>query len=72
MQPFTIKTLYTVIIAALSFAVCYFLLNDKTGLIWLFLRSLLFISLFLSAVFAMNLTPDLKPVLQTIKRRLRI
>jgi O-antigen/teichoic acid export membrane protein len=72
MQPFTAKSLYAIIIAALCFAICYVLFNDKTGLIWLFIRSLVFILLFVSAVFAMNLTPDLKPVLQTIKRRLKL
>lgn len=72
MQPFTIKSLYTIIIAALCFGICYFLFNDKTGLIWLFIRSLVFVVLFVSGVFAMKLTPDLTPVLQTIKRRLKM
>jgi len=72
MQPFTIKSLYTILIAGACFAICYLLFNNKQGIIWLFARSFLFLLLFLTAVFKMKLSPDIQPVLQTIRRRLRI
>jgi O-antigen/teichoic acid export membrane protein len=72
MQPFTAKSLYTIILAALCFGVCYLLFNDKQGILWLFVRSIFFLLLFLPSVFFLKLTPDLQPVLQTIRKRLRM
>ncbi len=71
MQPFTIKSLLAVLLAAACYAICYFLLNDKSGLEWLVIRSLLFLSLFFTGTYWLNLTPDLKIVLQNVKNRIR-
>lgn len=71
MQPFTIKTLYTILLAAVSFGICYLLFNDRIGLEWIMMRSLLFILLFGSGTFLLKLTPDLFHVIDTVKRRIR-
>jgi O-antigen/teichoic acid export membrane protein len=71
MQPFTIRSLLAILLAGACYAICYFLFNDKTGVEWLVIRSLLFISLFFAGTYWMNLTPDLKIVLQNIKDRIR-
>ena len=71
MQPFTIKSLWTILLAAACYGVCYFLFNDKTGIGWLAIRSLLFIALFCAGTYWLNLTPDLKIVLQSLKDRVR-
>ena len=71
MQPFTIKSLLAILLAFACYGICYFLLNDKTGIIWLGIRSLLFIGLFFVGTYWLDLTPDLKIVLETLKKRIK-
>jgi O-antigen/teichoic acid export membrane protein len=70
MQPFTDKSIYTLLLAAVTFFVCYWLLNDKTGFEWIILRSAAFIIIYVIGMFVLKLTPDALPVLQTIKKKL--
>ena len=71
MQPFTIKSLLAIVLALACYGICYFLLKDKTGIAWLAIRSLLFILLFFAGTYWMNLTPDLKIVLENLKKKLK-
>jgi len=68
--PFTMSTIYTLLLAGVSFIACYFLLYDMEGLIGLVLRSLLFITLYGAGVIYFKLSPDLEPVVRTVKKRL--
>jgi len=70
MQPFTVKSLLAIILAIACYGICYFLLNDKTGIEWLVIRSLLFVVLFFAGTYWLNLTPDLKIVLKNLKKKL--
>ena len=70
MQPFTMKSLVAIILALVCYGICYFLFNDKSGIEWLVIRSLLFILLFIGGTFWLKLTPDLKIVLENLKKRL--
>jgi O-antigen/teichoic acid export membrane protein len=72
MQPFTIKSLLAIVLALACYGICYFLLNDKPGIQWLAIRSLLFIGLFFAGTYWLNLTPDLKIVLGNLKKRIGI
>jgi O-antigen/teichoic acid export membrane protein len=72
MQPFTFKSLLAIILAIACYGVCYFLLKDKTGIEWLVIRSLLFIVLFFAGTFWLNLTPDLKIVLENLSKRFNV
>ena len=72
MQPFNMKTVYTVVLSAACFGLTYFLLNGRTGLQWLFLRSLLFSLPFFGGMILFKLTPDAMPVWLTLKKRLRL
>lgn len=71
MQPFTIKSLLAIVLAFACYGVCYFLLNDKTGIEWLAIRSLLFLGLFFAGTYWFNLTPDLKIVLENLKKKIK-
>jgi hypothetical protein len=70
MQPFTRETGLAILAAAVCFAVCYFLFQDQSGLLWIALRSLTYITLFMLLIVYLKLTPDLMPVLATVRRRL--
>jgi O-antigen/teichoic acid export membrane protein len=71
MQPFTIKSLLAILLALACYGICYFLLNDKTGIVWLATRSFLFIGLFFAGTYWLDLTPDLKIVLENLKKRIK-
>ena len=72
MQPFTKKSLYTLLLALAAYLVCHFLFSQYTGFIWLFIRSLVFILIYLTGVIYLRLSPDFLPVLATIRKRLRL
>lgn len=71
LQPFTAKTLYTVILGMACFAICYFAFNKFMGIQWIVIRSFTFIILFGAGVFFLKLTPDLFHVIDTIKKRVK-
>jgi O-antigen/teichoic acid export membrane protein len=58
MQPFNIKTLYSLLLAAGAFAICFFTMRDITGWTGLILRGTVFSSLMIAGVFYGKLTPD--------------
>jgi len=70
MQPFTMKSAYTILLAGGTYLVSYWLFNDKTGFGWIVSRSTVFVVLYAMGMFALKLTPDALPVLQTLKKKL--
>ncbi|MFT3703454.1 MAG: hypothetical protein QM802_13850 [Agriterribacter sp.] len=70
LQPFTNATIYTIITAAASYFLCYFTCKNIHGFAGLFSRSILFMLLYGSAIVYFNLSPDVKPVWLTIKKRI--
>jgi O-antigen/teichoic acid export membrane protein len=72
MQPFTIKTLYTILLAAACYLLAYFAGRGHTGFEWLVLRSVIFLAVFVTGVLALELSPDIMPVWETIKKRLGV
>ena len=69
MQPFTDKSIYTVLLAVATYFLCYWLFNDKTGFGWIVLRSSVFISVYATGMFLLKLTPDALPVILAVKKR---
>jgi O-antigen/teichoic acid export membrane protein len=68
--PFTTQSVYTLLLAAVCFAICYFLFLNMHGFGGLVLRSLTFIILYATGVIYFRLSPDTEPVLQAISKRL--
>ncbi|MBS1572253.1 MAG: lipopolysaccharide biosynthesis protein [Bacteroidetes bacterium] len=66
MQPFSIKTLEAILIATISFIICYFLFNDISGIIGIIVRLLCFATLFIMLMVLRNVTPDLKALINQI------
>lgn len=71
LQPFSYKTLEVIIVAAGLYLLIYFTLDGLNGLAGLFARTILFALLFIAAIFYRNISPDLKPVLNTIIKKTR-
>ena len=72
LQPFTVKTAYTVILGGTVFCCCYFLFKGFHGFTGLVLRSTVFLLLFILGCFILRLSPDLLPVMQTVFKKLGI
>jgi O-antigen/teichoic acid export membrane protein len=70
--PLTIHSLQTVLLAASCYGACYFAFREWHGLAGMFTRSLAFILLYAAGTVYLKLTPDIKPVMQSIKKRLGI
>lgn len=70
--PLTIQSLYTVLLATACYGICYFVFINIHGLLGIFLRSISFILLYATGTVYMKLTPDIEPVMETIKKRLRM
>jgi O-antigen/teichoic acid export membrane protein len=71
LQPFSQKTAEAIMIASLLYGLIYFLLNDFEGLPALLFRSILFVLAFVIAIYYRNISPDLKPVLNSFMRRVK-
>lgn len=69
LQPFTIHSLYTVLLGLAGFLVCHFLFSARQGIGWLFLRSLTFLAVYVSGVLFLGLSEDILPVWLAIKGR---
>lgn len=72
LQPFSRYTVYVLLHSASCFTIIYFLFRDFTGWWSIAARTIVFIALFGTTAIWLNLSPDLKPVASTIRRRLRI
>ncbi len=70
--PFTVQTIYTILLAAACFFVCLFAFRGVEGIPGMFIRSTVFIVLYGAGVWGMKLSPDLAPVITTIKKKLGI
>lgn len=69
MQPFTLRSLYTLLLAGACFIISYQLFKDQQGFIWMVLRSGVFAIVFVAGTIFLRLTPDVQPVWETIKKR---
>src|SRR5690349_11295938 len=65
MQPFSIKTLLTIVSGVTCFFICYLFFNSYFGIQWMVIRSITFIALFGSSVYFLKLTPDLLHVMSS-------
>ena len=70
--PFTIHSLYALLFAGACFVVSYFLFESIQGFAGLVIRSLFFIIIYACGVIYMNLSPDIKPVMESLQKRLGI
>ena len=68
--PFTIQSVYTILLAAACYTICYYVFINVHGFIGLVIRSAAFILLYGGTLIYFRLSPDIIPVIDTIKKRL--
>ena len=72
LMPFNRATIYTLLLAAVCGAGCYWLFNDWSGFWGLVVRSAIFCILFAGGVIIFKITPDATPVIAAVRKRLGI
>jgi O-antigen/teichoic acid export membrane protein len=71
LQPFTFRSLYTLLLGGVAFLICELAFGSRYGLLWLFLRSMCFVVIYAGGVVSLKLSEDIRPVWETIKKRMR-
>ncbi len=69
LQPFTKHSVFTLLLGAACFAVCYFLFYKQHGLGWIMIRSLVFFTLYAGGTLMLGLSADIAPVWNTVLKR---
>lgn len=72
MHPFSLKTIYAILCASVCYLICFFLFQSFHGFLFLALKSIFFIGIYLFSILYFKLSPDFIPVWITIKKRLRL
>lgn len=72
MQPFSINTLWALVLAVACYYFVFFFIPEIKGMFGMIIKSSVFSSIFITATWYFKLTPDFEPVLATIKKRLGI
>lgn len=72
LQPFSKKTLWLLAHALICYLIVYFLFRHMGGWTGILLRSAVFVLLYIPTAIYFKLSPDIEPVLQTVKKRLGI
>jgi O-antigen/teichoic acid export membrane protein len=72
LQPFTLSSIYTIVVAGCSYAICYFIFRNMHGFAGLFLRSAAFVLLYGGSVIYFKLSPDVQPVWSSIRKRMGV
>jgi O-antigen/teichoic acid export membrane protein len=70
MQPFTMQTIYTLVIAFATYFVAYFLFRSQFGWFAMIGRTVIFSGLLIAATFLFKLTPDAMQLFEAAKKRL--
>lgn len=70
MWPFSLKTLYALLLVTGCYLLTWLLLQNMHGFLGILLRSAMFSALFFAGVFYLRLTPDLTQFLAVVKQRL--
>jgi O-antigen/teichoic acid export membrane protein len=71
LQPFTMQTVYVLAHSVTCFALTYFLFRGLAGWTGIIVGSTAFVSLFTISAYLLRLSPDIIPLIESIKMRLR-
>ena len=71
MQPFTLKTLYSLILGISAYCLCFFLMQDIHGWLGIILRGGIFSLIMIAGVFYLKLTPDAGQLYDNFLKRVK-
>jgi O-antigen/teichoic acid export membrane protein len=70
MHPFSMKTLYSILVAIVSYFICRYAFISMHGFIAIVFRTALFTALYGGTIIYFDLTPDVLPVLRNLRNRI--
>ncbi|NII29559.1 lipopolysaccharide biosynthesis protein [Pseudoflavitalea sp. X16] len=70
MSPFTIKTVYALLLVGACYLLTWLLLHNIHGFVGIAFRSVMFSSLLLGGILYLRLTPDLPQFIEVVKKKL--
>jgi hypothetical protein len=70
MQPFTLKTLYSLLLAVSAYGLCYFVMHGLTGWLAIILRGVTFSAIMIAGIFYWKLTPDAGQLYHVLLKRI--
>jgi hypothetical protein len=72
LQPFNGKSALAILWVLVCYFIWDFLFSDKTGILWILVRSSSFVVVYVAGVILLNLSNDVLPVWKTIQKRMGI
>ena len=72
LQPFTLNTAWVLAHGIACFTLTYYLFKGLDGWTGMIVRSIFFIVIFVITAFYFKVSPDIQPVLQTVRKKLRL
>jgi O-antigen/teichoic acid export membrane protein len=72
MQPFSIKTIYALLLGFAAYFITYYLFKQQHEFIFLVLRSIVFSGIMIAGVLVLKLTPDAMQLIENGRKRLNI
>ncbi|HEU5366364.1 MAG TPA: oligosaccharide flippase family protein, partial [Hanamia sp.] len=69
MHPFSMKTIYAIILAFLSYFICYYAFNFYHGFFGILLKTTVFTAFYGGAIVYFDLSPDVLPIWDNIKSK---
>jgi O-antigen/teichoic acid export membrane protein len=70
MQPFTIKSLYVLLLGLAGYFVSHLLFSQYQGFGWIVLRSAVFLGIYGAGALLLKISPDILPVWATVKKKI--
>jgi len=71
-QPFSVNTIYAIILGFAAYFVAYFIFQSQSGLLPIVGRSAIFSGIMIAGIFLLKLTPDAMQLVDVVKKRLHI
>jgi hypothetical protein len=71
LQPFTMQTAWVLLHGAGCFILIYFLFESWSGWVGILVRTITFVLLYCATAIALRISPDVVPVVEAIRKRLR-
>jgi hypothetical protein len=72
MQPFNIRTVFTLLLALTGYYITHLLFQNLHGVTGMVLRTVFFIIIYLCGALLLKLSPDIIPLWNTLKKKFPI
>jgi hypothetical protein len=72
MHPFSLKTIYAILLAITSYFICYYAFISLHGFLGIMTKTIVFTALYGGSIIYFDLSPDVLPVWETLSKKVRL